>query len=276
VRAIWIAALAVPIVAAPAAAQDAPAIPLQPSGKWTVTYAESLCVIGRDFGEGDQLTTVALRPGVLNTTMSVVVAQSAKAGRPSSTVLKGAIEGDSGGPGIDLYFTSRLDDVTKRLISISADTSGDVMAMLAASKTATIKIGQRQFAIAVTVTPAVSSAFKACQNDLISRWGIDPAKLALVATQPVPNTSPGAWVRTSDYPKEALRQNKSGAVTIVYRVTPEGRVADCKPVWTSNVASIDEMTCRKFEERGRYAPGRDSSGQPIDSWQTARARWSVG
>lgn len=70
-------------------------------------------------------------------------------------------------------------------------------------------------------------------------------------------------IRSSDYPREALRQGIGGRVQFRFTVGPSGRVTDCAITRSSGSAELDSTTCRLVMERFRYRPSTDSRGRPI-------------
>lgn len=74
-------------------------------------------------------------------------------------------------------------------------------------------------------------------------------------------------VRGSDYPDEVWRRWPRGAaVDVAVRVQPDGTATDCKINRSSGVPAIDQWTCRLVEERARFRPARDETGQPVVAW----------
>ena len=68
-----------------------------------------------------------------------------------------------------------------------------------------------------------------------------------------------------DYPKEALRKHWQGAAVVDLTVSANGRVSACKVVQSSGHAVLDSKTCEVFETRARFAPAKDSTGQPMET-----------
>lgn len=90
-----------------------------------------------------------------------------------------------------------------------------------------------------------------------------------------PIGNPGAWVTTSDYPSEALREQREGVVGFRLTVGPDGRVSGCSVTATSGFAPLDEATCRLLSERATFRPGLDARGRPTASSYSSRVRWII-
>jgi TonB family protein len=104
---------------------------------------------------------------------------------------------------------------------------------------------------------------------------------AVVETEGVPcpppcPSSPGDWLPSSaasvkprwevnisdvDYPKEALREGRSGRVVVVVLIDAQGVARDAQVVESSH-PSIDSMVLRKIKE-ARFSPARDQEGNAI-------------
>lgn len=77
-------------------------------------------------------------------------------------------------------------------------------------------------------------------------------------------------IKNSDYPKSATVAKQGGTVTAHFSVGTDGRVTKCRIVKSSGNADIDAATCRLIEQRFRYEPARNKSGQAISDvtgWQ---------
>ncbi len=61
------------MVALAVVAPVADTTPLAPAGGWVVEYADSMCVLGREYGVGDARVMVAFRPLPLGATAELVM-----------------------------------------------------------------------------------------------------------------------------------------------------------------------------------------------------------
>lgn len=68
-------------VAIQSAAASQPA-PLKPSSPWNVEYADNMCILAREFGEGDAKVTLGFKPGMFSKQVRVVLVQSGKGEHP--------------------------------------------------------------------------------------------------------------------------------------------------------------------------------------------------
>ncbi|MFM5930174.1 MAG: energy transducer TonB [Novosphingobium sp.] len=90
-----------------------------------------------------------------------------------------------------------------------------------------------------------------------------------------PQSAPGSWINSFDYPSKALREELTGAVLAELHVNRWGSVADCVIVGSSGHAILDEETCRLVVRRARFFPATDASGKAIAGTATLRFVWAL-
>jgi TonB family protein len=74
----------------------------------------------------------------------------------------------------------------------------------------------------------------------------------------------GPLFRNRDFPRDAEHDGARGTVLYQFIINFEGRVSYCWIVQSSGWRRLDETVCRLVQELARYAPGRDSFGNPAD------------
>jgi protein TonB len=87
--------------------------------------------------------------------------------------------------------------------------------------------------------------------------------------------NPGSWVSSDDYPPAALREERQGRVTIAFTINEQGRIENCRVTSSSGSPDLDEATCRLVTRRGRYAPAKDTAGNPIRQNASLPFRWVI-
>lgn len=80
-----------------------------------------------------------------------------------------------------------------------------------------------------------------------------------------------SWIKPDDYPSNALTRGLQGNVVVAFEITIEGRAKNCSVEQTSGQPSLDRVPCRLIENRARFLPARNASGNPA----VARGRYSV-
>ncbi|TMJ18791.1 MAG: TonB family protein [Alphaproteobacteria bacterium] len=81
------------------------------------------------------------------------------------------------------------------------------------------------------------------------------------------------FISVRDYPREALRRRAEGRVEFEVETTGEGRVSDCRILYSSGHALLDERTCAIMRERARIAPRRDAQGRPVSGRVRTAYNW---
>lgn len=72
-------------------------------------------------------------------------------------------------------------------------------------------------------------------------------------------------IRNSDYPRGAVEVGQSGIVSVRYTVTIDGQVGRCVVTRSSGSTVLDQTTCRLIQQRFRFRPARDASGQAVQA-----------
>jgi protein TonB len=84
---------------------------------------------------------------------------------------------------------------------------------------------------------------------------------------------PRTWITNDDYPPGAMREERSGVSGIAWTINEQGRVENCHVTSSSGSPDLDDTACRLVTRRGRYAPAKDQSGNPIKQTASIRFRW---
>lgn len=90
----------------------------------------------------------------------------------------------------------------------------------------------------------------------------------------VPRGNPGNWATTNDYPSRALREEREGTTGFRLSIGPDGRVTDCTITSSSGHPDLDQTTCDKMRQRGRFNPATEN-GQPTTGSYSSRVRWVI-
>ena len=102
-----------------------------------------------------------------------------------------------------------------------------------------------------------------------------PPPAPKLASPAVERGNSSLWVTNDDYPSRALREEKEGVTAVVWDITTEGRVANCRVTSSSGSDDLDQAACASITRRGRYKPAIDSAGNPIGSTGSRRVRWQI-
>lgn len=251
-----------------AAAADPAALP--PAGKWQVEYADSMCVLSRDYGAGPDRVTLALRPWPMSNETEVVVLTQGKAplvdnGRAEITLLPA---------GHTTRGTFARFDMPKGAPGRIATLHFDEGALdgLAASTAVTVRLGNRE--VHSGAIPGIAGAMRAletCQKDLLKGWGVDPDERASLSR--LPRGNPARFFGPEVYPMEAVRNHVQGRTVALASIGTDGRVKACAVAATSGALILDQATCNALKTSGRFLPALDKAGKPVVSHLIVPVRW---
>jgi TonB family protein len=122
---------------------------------------------------------------------------------------------------------------------------------------------------------------------IMETWTVHEAPGEEIAAPPAPAAPPGAGVavravphanltvyfRSTDYPGDALQQNRQGDVRFALDIGVNGRVTDCRITVSSGTPSLDSATCRIIRSRARFTPARDAAGNPVPDTIASHIGW---
>jgi TonB family protein len=90
-----------------------------------------------------------------------------------------------------------------------------------------------------------------------------------------PVSSPGEWVRASDYPLTALRLEMTGTTAFRLSVDTAGSPSRCDIVQSSGFDMLDAATCQRLMANARFSPAHDRAGRPTEGTYSNRVRWTL-
>jgi protein TonB len=81
-------------------------------------------------------------------------------------------------------------------------------------------------------------------------------------------------IPNSEYRRISAGRMPYGSATIGFRVTPDGRLANCRIVRSSGDPYVDSIVCDAAERNMRFSPARDPSGRPVAQDMAFTPVWS--
>jgi periplasmic protein TonB len=105
--------------------------------------------------------------------------------------------------------------------------------------------------------------------------------LASAADAPAGPTPPRAidggdrWLLTSDWPRAALAERRTGIAVVRLAINRSGEVDECAIVVSSGHADLDARTCEAMAVRGRFEPARDARGNRVRGEVLHRVNWAL-
>ena len=147
---------------------------------------------------------------------------------------------------------------------------------LAAIKTLTLqRAGRSPIQLEIGSMDKPFAALSTCIDDLLTGWGIDPAKDKLKRNSPIPLSPPGSWVVSSDYPKGMLWKGQPAIVNFRLMIDEKGGVSSCHIQETTFPKAYDYAVCGSNMRRGKFSPALDADGNPMKSYWRNRVRFQI-
>jgi TonB family protein len=256
-------------------AQTAPAgdAPMRPKGAWTAEFEESTCVLSRNYGEGAAAMQLAFRPDPSDGFLEiVVVAPHAGKGHARSGEAEAVLQ-PSGQRGTGFYRDYTVAGGKRVLrFSVKRDAISD---LATATSIRLTRGGEPPLHFALSNTANAMKTIQTCQDDLMRRWGFDPAALRTLVRRAEPDGSPLKWITPSDYPAAALRAGQQGEVRFRLIIDAEGGVADCRIDQTSGHKLLDDTACMLLRKRARFIPAVGADGKPVRVPWSSRFVWLI-
>ena len=112
-----------------------------------------------------------------------------------------------------------------------------------------------------------------CMDELLTHWGLDPAKQRTLSREARPLRSPGTWLRPNDYPRGQLYKGASAQIIFRLTVGEDGSVSDCAIQRATKSEEFAATTCVLLRRRARFEPALDAAGRPVASYFVSSVVW---
>jgi hypothetical protein len=261
VRGLLIASL---LFATPAGAET---MQLQPTGKWVVDYADTQCTATRSFGTLDGPLHLSIKPSPTSDVVQIALLKDGKrkVGVQDSAMLK---MGDRSPVEVG-SLEYGLEKTNVRLINLD----GAHAAHLAQASTIEWSSGTSRTVLRTGSLHNVMKTLADCRQDLRNHWNIDEAKQATFKSRAKADIR--QLFSSGDYPVQAVQQSDSGTTSVVLLVDEKGAVKECMIDGTSNIPTLDAMTCIVLRQRAKFQPAVGPDGKPIRDSVASRIRWEM-
>ena len=252
-----LAAAAIVVPASPVAAQ-----PQIPENKWVVDWGEQRCSLVRRSG-GAEGVTMVLRASLGRHSPELILTKEG-GGKPLPTL---DVEVDvTLAPEVAAMtaFGQSLRSKRGERVLFVTNLPEDFFDRFAASKEVAVhRKGSELVRMAYTHAPAAIRSLRACNDNLLVAWGVDPKILNALKRKPAATGKPGAWFSGNEYPEAAIRERRSGSTVVRFTIGTDGRISDCVTVVSSGSTDLDAQSCRTLTSRARYEPALGADGRPV-------------
>ena len=283
-----LACLAAVVPSAPAFAQEADnPLEMAPASQWVADYGEDSCTLSRAFQAGEDRAVLHIRQSRPNEMPEIVIVSDTLS--PTGQNPRVRFEPDEGW--YDPFEAVLLDDPSARGARFrdvlrqnalkpkdepwgpwpeqerdareESITSLSINALFA--RTVRLNTGDMHRPM---------NAMRACMDDLVKGWGLDP-EIEASLSRPVQPINLAAWVGRSveKYPTDMLRAGKSGAVKVHLIVGADGKPERCLP--GSAEPSFQKAACESLMKYARFEPALAADGKPVASHFSTTIVYSI-
>lgn len=241
----------------------------QPTEAWNVDYTASQCVASRNYGTASEPLYLVLKPSPLGGVMRLAVVQK---GRAPFAQTSGKLSFD-GKPPLSTGMLTYTDDRHGNWAASVNIPMADFQANRAASSLM-IWGSSLSETFVISLLPGVVGELEKCLASLQDKWTISTSdRSARIRREAKPRQSPHLYFDPRDYPREALRDEQSGSVKLVFLVDEQGGISDCSVDRTSGVQGLDAMACYVIQARAKFDPALGVDGKPIKSIYCQSVTW---
>lgn len=301
-------ALGLVCAALPVAAIAAPKEPLRlkPSSKWIADYPKDGCRLIRQFGEGDNQSLIVLSRFAPSDSFALTFA-----GKPfkqnetvKAKVQFGPDEAEQEGefwagkygelPSMVMTGEMRLGLLTAEEIDAIKASIKEKQATQKSKAPVYVKIQpigvEREKRVKYVKvsrplrTPVVlelgsmdrpMAALNTCITDLVNGWGLDAEKHKSMLRSVMPITSPGNWMKSSDYPVKMLRAGQPALVEFRLDVDEAGSATGCHIQQTTRPVEFDKAVCGAIMRKAKFDPAIDAQGKPMKSYYQSTVKFRL-
>lgn len=282
------AAVALALVpAAPAAADE-----LEPSGDWSLDYADDSCALRRTFGEGEERVWLEIMQLAPRYPARVTIAgtdftkKRKKAALDQTPILRflpaGTDEqyslfafGDYGEGLQGLAVYAPLERTLPSVDAAPAVGSGTVPMYLRGGRPfpghsknsnaiALLGAFERDLILKTGDLERPFEAMRACMDDLTKQWDVAMAKGITLSQAPLPrNLETWAEPIMDRFPRGLRRFADQVTIRARVIVGADGKAEQCRIVEPVVDAEYEQRTCGVILSAGEYEPARDAAGRPV-------------
>lgn len=87
--------------------------------------------------------------------------------------------------------------------------------------------------------------------------------------------TPAVAQPSDGYPPEAYRQRLEGTTNFRALIGTDGRAKQCEVTRSSGHTILDNATCTKVIDHGRFDPARDQKGRKTKGWYDGSISWKL-
>lgn len=274
----------------PVQAANSPPVPeVLTGGPWNMNYAEDSCRLARSFGEGKAQVQIMLeffRPGGGYQLTLAGERFATQDLRPKVKLWWGPglgepVEFEMNSGKVDKTIPMLLgsglpvDNGQSQLIEHLSSAHAPTPAQEAAAREFSVEFKKKRTLLRIGEMRSPLTAARTCLDQLVTRWGLDPAEQRSILVPPAPANNPGNWAVSNDYPRQPLFKGQQAIVHFRVIVSVDGNPESCAVQSATQPAAFGETSCTLVMKRAKFRPARNEAGQPVRSFYINSIRWYV-
>ncbi|MDB5705914.1 MAG: hypothetical protein JWN66_3030 [Sphingomonas bacterium] len=241
-------------------------VPLTPSSKWVVDYQKEGCLLTRDFGPVEAPISLGFEPSMARDggRLVLILPDKGEGGRRDGMA---HLVLQPSGKKLSASFYSMPIRNVRRGVMIWLEAAD--LASLTDAVTINLDVGEAALVALQTggMTGALR-AIRACQDDLIKGWGVDPA--ARLPESDMPN--PAIMFGNDAYPASAIRAGAQGRTVALIMIDKDGGPAACHTVVSAGNEALDKAACSVAMRKAHFPRAERDTKLPL-RWVLLPVRW---
>lgn len=266
------------------AAAERPIEELPRTAPWVARFDENACHLIGQFGTGKEQVSIRLSRYAADDSFDLTLygdrfsttdafVQGGVTFSPESKIVKGdLIAGTVGKTSMLIVGRTRLDGWRRAKETDEAP----VVSPSAESEVSSLDFqigGRRRVRLLTGSMGKPMVTMRSCMDGLIKHWGFDPVVEATLSRRLTAIGSPGSWLNSSDYPKDALDGGHNGIVQFRVDVDATGKVEKCNVLAATKPSDFELATCKGISKRARFVPALDAKGAAVRSFYVNTVKW---
>jgi TonB family protein len=271
-----LAFLALHAAPSPASAEDR--LVLAPAGDWQFSEYDDRCRVAREFGAGEDRTTLWIEQGGIEPNYNVTLI-----GRPLRHPYGGGVHvrfGDE--PEFIRSYVSAKSSRGRPVLmmyGLRINRERPERGQVRKGNEMEFDIGRAADVTSLNLRTSIVQPLSLEMGPMVEPLGflgLCGAKLSGILSEagraltgeaaPPEPIKPDRWLSRGDYPRYLARANMGGELVVRLTVNQQGRASSCFVTGSDAQQLFDDTVCLKLMQRATFRPARNATGKPVASY----------